>query len=134
MPIILKRKEDLTEDQLEFIEQRLQLPIHTKDIGVSKVWHLYGTGFLAFFYEDSNRLIALIEASGHEVVRPGWWIDSDFRGQGFGKQIIDLLADHLKSRGVKAIGLMHITTHEQEYDIQSERLAIRLRSHFERTR
>lgn len=80
MTILLTRREDLTEKQLALIDQRRQLPIHANDIGVSKIWHLYEAGLLAFFDTETENLVALVEASGHEVVRPGWWIDSDFRG------------------------------------------------------
>jgi len=92
------------------------------------------SGLFAFFEATSGQLVALVEASGINDVRPGWWVDSTFRGRGYGNKVIDLLAQHLKARGVTRIGPMAITTHQQQYDQQSSKLAQRLRSHFEEQR
>ena len=63
-------------------------------------------------------------------MRRVWWVDSAFRGQGYGADVIDLLATELKARGVKRIGRITIATHKGEFDTQSARLVRRLRDHF----
>ena len=127
-------KTALSAAQLKLIAERLSLPEHKNDLGPSKVWSVYSSGLFAYFEATSGRLVALVEASGSNNVQPGWWIDSAFRGQGYGGKVVDLLAEHLKARGVTSIGSMAITTHQQQFDQQSSKLAQRLRRHFEKQR
>lgn len=124
-------KSALSSAQLKLIEERLSLPEHQNDLGPPQVWRIYSSGLFAYFEATSGRLVALVEASGLDNVQPGWWVDTAFREQGYGRKVVDLLAEHLKARGVKSIGSMAITTHQQQYDQQSSKLAQRLRSHFE---
>ncbi|MFZ5555483.1 MAG: GNAT family N-acetyltransferase [Pseudomonadota bacterium] len=127
-------KAALSPAQSQLVHDRLSLPAHRDDLGPPQVWGTYMSGLLAFFEATSGQLVALVEASGRNDVRPGWWVDSAFRGRGYGNKVIDLLAQHLKARGVTRIGSMAITTHQQQYDQQSSKLAQRLRSHFEKQR
>jgi len=124
-------KAELSPERLQLVQERLSLPEHQHDLGPPKVWACYASGLFAFFEETSGQLIALVEASGLDDVRPGWWVDSAFRGRGFGGQVVDLLAQYLKSRGVTHVGKIAITTNQQQYDQQSIKLAQRLRRHFE---
>lgn len=124
-------KAALSSAQSKLIQERLSLPEHRNDLGPPQVWATYVSGLFALFEETSGRLVALVEASGLNDVKPGWWIDSAFRGRGYGKKVIDILAQHLKARGVTRIGPMAITTYQQQYDKQSSKLAQRLRSYFE---
>lgn len=131
MPLTMIEKSALTPAQQRLVETRLDLPEHEHDMGPPKVWKDFHSGMLAYFQGTSGRLVALVEASGDDYVQPGWWIDTDFRSKGYGNQVIDMLADHLKSRGVKHIGPMAITTFQGQHDAASSRLAQRLRKHFE---
>ena len=74
--------------------------------------------------------VAIAEASGHPA-SPGWWIDSKYRGQGLGNELVDLLAEHLKAEGVTNIGRIPIDTHLGSYNTASSKLVQRLRRHFE---
>ena len=131
MCLTMIEKTALSAAQLKLIAERLSLPEHQDDLGPPKVWGVYSSGLFAYFEAASGRLVALVEASGLHNVQPGWWVDSAFRGQGFGRKVVDLLAEHLKARGVTSIGSMAITTHQQQFDQQSKKLAQRLRRHFE---
>ena len=131
MPLILIEKSALTPEQTELIEKRLSWSEHQHDLGPVQVWSIYSSGLFAFFEEVSGQLVALVEASGLNDVQPGWWVDSAFRDRGYGGEVIDLLALHLKARGVTRIGQILITTHQQQYNEQSSKLAQRLKRHFE---
>lgn len=124
-------KAALSPAQLQLVQERLTLPEHQYDLGPPKVWACYVSGLFAFFEKTSGQLVAIVEASGLNDVCPGWWVDSVFRGRGYGRQVVDLLAQHLKVRGVTRIGSIAITTNQQQYDLQSSKLAQRLRRHFE---
>ena len=125
-------KPALTPAQLEVIEARLSLPVHLNDEGPSRAWRTYDpAGLFAFFDTATGSLVALAEAAGGDGVKPGWWVDSAFRGQGYGGEVVDLIAATLKARGVTRIGWILIATRNQEYDEQSGRLVRRLRQHFE---
>ncbi len=120
-------KHDLSPAQLATVTERLALPIHAHDEGPSRAWATYKSGLHAFFDDDSGRLIALVEFGEGPTVRPSWWIDHEFRGQGYGKRIIELLAAHLLAHGVTRIGRVLIASHKQQYDAQSTKLVVRLR-------
>jgi RimJ/RimL family protein N-acetyltransferase len=127
-------KPDLSPAQLALIEARLSLPVHEHDEGPSRAWRTYDpTTLYAYFEQSSGELVALVDANGQDDVKPGWWVDSAFRGRGFGAEVVDLLAAKLKARGVTRIGWILIATHKQEYDAQSGKLVRRLRRHFEET-
>lgn len=132
MCLVIIEKIALSPAQLKLVEERLSLPEHQNDLGPPKVWDCCSSGIFAYFDAASGQLVALVEASGINNVQPGWWIDSSFRGQGYGGKVVDILAENLKARGVTRIGSMAITTHQQLYDEQSIKLAKRLRRHFEK--
>lgn len=134
MRIALFDKADLTSAQLAVIEERLSLPVHEHDEGPSRAWRSYDPSSLyAFFHIGSGALVALVDATGADDVKPGWWVDSAFRGQGYGAEVVDLLAARLKARGVTRIGWVLIASRNREYDAQSGKLVRRLRRHFEET-
>jgi RimJ/RimL family protein N-acetyltransferase len=96
------------------------------------VWHTYQCALYAFIEKDTGLPIAIAEASGRPVAVPGWWIDTQFRGMGYGNELVDLLAARLKAEGVTGIGRIPIDTHRGNYNEQSTRLAERIRAHFEK--
>ena len=126
-------KRALSPAQLAEVEARLSLPVHQHDEGPSRAWRSYDpVSLFAFFDRASGVLVALADAPGHDGATPGWWVDSAFRGQGYGGEVVDLIAADLKARGVTRIGWILIATRHNEYDAQSGRLVRRLRRHFER--
>lgn len=127
MTLVMLPKDALTPAQLAMIDARLALPVHQHDEGPSRAWHSYKSGLYAFLDEASGRLIALVEYGDGASVRPSWWIDHEFRGQGYGNQVMELLARHLLAHGVTRIGWVLIASHKQQYDAQSTKLAQRLR-------
>lgn len=127
MSLTMHAKDDLTTAQLATIAERLALPIHAQDEGPSRAWHHYKSGLYAFFEQEGGRLIGLVEHGAGTSVRPSWWIDHEFRGQGYGNQMMELLARHLLAHGVTHIGWVLIASHNQQYDAQSTKLAKRLR-------
>lgn len=134
MRLEMINKAALSPAQLAEIEARLALPVHQHDEGPSRAWRTYDpAGLFAFFDIASGGLVALAEVAGLDGVKPGWWVDSACRGQGYGGEVVDLIAANLKARGVTRIGWILIATHQQKYDQQSGRLVRRLRRHFEET-
>jgi hypothetical protein len=127
MALVMYDKHDLSPAQLAEVAARLALPIHQHDEGPSRAWASYKSGLYAFFDDANGRLIALVEYGAGTSVRPSWWIDHEFRGQGYGNQVMALLAQHLLAHGVTHIGWVLIASHKQQYDAQSTKLAKRLR-------
>lgn len=127
MSLVMYSKDDLSPAQLATVTARLALPIHAHDEGPSRAWATYKSGLYAFFEQENGRLIALVEYGAGTSVRPSWWIDHEFRGRGYGNQVMELLARHLLANGVTHIGWVLIASHNQQYDAQSSKLAQRLR-------
>jgi RimJ/RimL family protein N-acetyltransferase len=123
-------KNQLTEEQRRQLEKRLAAPEHRNDKGPSQVWNKRADFLYGFIDEESKQPVAIAEASGRPVASPGWWIDSQFRGQGYGNEVVDRLAEYLKRDGVTDIGAINIESYCNEYDEQSTRLARRIRSRF----
>lgn len=128
MDLVIVRKQDLTQDQLDYIDERLALPAHAKDLGPPAVWKMWVNGMYAAVCPESNIPIGIIEASGLPP-SPGWWIDSEYRRQGYGYRLVDALAAYLKLQGVTTIG--HIKV-DGDYQAYSEKLKARFLSHFHR--
>jgi hypothetical protein len=126
----LIKKAELTVIQAEHLQLRLELEMHRDDGGPVKCWNIYSSGLFAFIELDSGLPIAIAEASGNDCVRPGWWIDSDFRNKKYGYELVDLLAEYLKAQGVRQVGPILIQTLQGSYDTRSTKLALRFRSHF----
>lgn len=133
MRLSLVKKADLTAEQSAYLQERLDLDIHRHDGGPSQVWNRYVYGLFAFLEKESNRPVAIVECSAADEVRPGWWIDSDYRGKGYGAEVVDLLAQHLMGIGVKSVGPIPIQTQLGVYDAQSSILAKRFRNHFDKS-
>ena len=116
-------KIQLSPDQLQYLDKRLAAPEHCNDRGPIQIWHTYQSFLYAFVHNDLNVPIAISEASGRPSATPGWWIDHKFRGQGYGNELVDLLAVYLASDGVTKIGLIPIDTYNGQYHEQSCNLA-----------
>ena len=130
MRLTIISKNNLTEGQRQHLDQRLTAFEHLNDNGPIRCWNVYQEYLYAFINREINLPIAIAEASGRPISTPGWWIDSEFRGQGFGNELVDLLAGQLKAEGVIGIGPIPIDSYLGVYDDQSIKLVKRLRGHF----
>jgi len=131
MRLVLVRKEDLLPEQLRALDERLQYSISLEgECGPVRAWYGYTHYLYAFVPAESQAPIAIAEASGRPASSPGWWIDPKFRSQGYGNELIDLLAEYLRADGVTTIMPILIQTPGGKYDTQSRRLALRLLSYF----
>lgn len=131
MRIHLVRKEDLSSEQLATLARKLSdSEAREGECGPIRAWDAYKKYLYAFLEEGTEQPIAIAEGSGRPVSAPGWWIDHGYRGKGYGYELVDLLAAHLKSDGVTTIGTIPIQTPGGAYDEQSQKLVQRLRMHF----
>lgn len=130
MRLRLVPKNELPEQQRQHIDTRLAAPEHQFDGGPAQCWKIYASYLYAFVHRELNLPIAIAEASGRPTAVPGWWIDSQFRGQGYGYELVDLLAAYLKADGATDIGRIPIDTYNGVYNEQSTKLAKRLRERF----
>ena len=131
MRLHLIRKEDLTPDQLGEFDKRLQASIRTEgECGPVRAWYEYTRYLYSFVSRETRTPIAIAESSGRPASGPGWWIDPEFRGQRYGNDLVDALAEHLRKDGVTSILPIQIQTIGGRYDMQSSRLEQRMRSHF----
>ena len=132
MPLTIIPKSQLSTSHLQWIKERLSAPEHAGDCGPPKVWDTYQHGLYAAIDDGSNKVVGLIEASGvKDSVSPGWWLDSTFREQGYGKMLVDALASYLKANGYIGVGRITIQTNGGVYDRASEALARRFKAHFQ---
>lgn len=120
--ITLIEKEKLSKTHSPYIADRLRDPTHSDDAGPAIVWNTYFLGMYAVIDIGLDLAIGLIEASGDKPA-PGWWVDSRFRNQGYGKALVDVLAEHLVRTGIKQLGVIRVQGNSQEY---SRRLVDRL--------
>jgi len=128
-------KNELSVEQLRHLEDRLRAPEHAMDRGPITVWTTYARGLYGVVDEVTAIPIGIVEASGPlDQMGAGWWLDSRFRGKGVGSELADALAAYFKSLGVTGIGRILIDTFGGEHTTASNKLAIRLKSHFPQSR
>jgi RimJ/RimL family protein N-acetyltransferase len=130
MRLRIVRKDELTVEQSQYLDERLGAPEHKHDGGPPTVWHIYQRFLYAFVLIERGLPIGISEASGRPVVVPGWWIDSKYRGQGYGRELVDLLAPYVRADGATSVGAISIQTYQCAYDAQSVRLVQRFHSQF----
>lgn len=134
MRIRLIRKENMSREHLAVLEAKLFYSESLEgDCGPLKSWRAYPRYLYGFLDLASVQPIAIAEASGRPVSKPGWWIDIDFRGKGYGNELVDLLAAELLADVVTTIGSIPIQTPQGRYDTQPRMLVLRLRAHFPQT-
>lgn len=134
--LVLIPKPDLSEAQISLIDARLAAPEHEHDEGPPGVWRRFEAPnqvatLYAFFHKTDGVPVGIAESSGMPITTAGWWIDAQFRGQGYGNELVDLLAEHRKSMGVTGVGRMPITTHHGAHAEASSAMAKRFKAHFE---
>jgi len=137
MHLTLIPRPALSESQQRHLEARLRAPEHRGDKGPPTVWHstYRENGFLVFSIPQEagapNLPIGIVHESGRPLAAVGWWIDFQFRGQGYGSQMACLLGPYLKCQGVKGLSPNHrIDTFNDLYDKASSCLTKKLREFF----
>lgn len=132
MRLAIILKSELSEEQAQYLDSRLTAPEHKDDRGPPAGWHTHQSGLYAFIHRQSNRPIAIASASGPVyAVVPAWWVDSKFRRQGYGNELVDLLAAYLRKEGYTGVGKIVIDTYGGKYLDASTKLAQRFKAHFE---
>ncbi|WP_221794634.1 GNAT family N-acetyltransferase [Oceanobacter mangrovi] len=124
----LVAKNRLSAAHLAYLNNRLQRPEHQNDSGPLKVWNIYCHDLYAVILVKEDIPIGIVEASGRPTCTPGWWIDSQYRGQGYGNYLVDELAEFLLVDDVENIGSIPVTG---QCASQSGKLAERLKHSFE---
>lgn len=132
MRLRLVRKEDLATVGLRRFDERLQASVHLEGLcGPIQAWYRYQRYLYGFVSVVDQEPIAIAEASGRPVSSPGWWVDPACRSMGYGYELVDLLAEHLRGDGVTSIGRVLIRTPGHKYDAQSSKLVSFLRAYFQ---
>jgi RimJ/RimL family protein N-acetyltransferase len=133
--LVLIPKPELSDAQIRLIDARVAAPEHQHDGGPLGSWRQFSASnqlatLYAFLRKEDGVPIGIVEASGLPITTPAWWIDSKFRGRGYWRELVDLLAAHLKSKGVTGVGRMPIITYQGAHDEASIAMAKRFKAHF----
>jgi RimJ/RimL family protein N-acetyltransferase len=123
MKIRIVEQSELNQNQVTFIKKRLSLKEHRYDQGPCRCWEIYQYGMYAAVGENETDIIALLEVSGPKgAVEPGWWVDIQYRGQGYGELIVKAFSSHFRRKGCYGIGNIRVFTTKGQYDEASEKL------------
>ncbi len=128
--ISLVPKLELGPELLGALTARIFASEHETDTGPRTVWHHpgYQDKFYAILLTEPRVAIGTIYVAGtSDHTDVAWWIDSLYRGKGYGRAAVEVLAAMLKVQGVRRIGPLPIMG---DYEA-SRRLAKQLKSHFE---
>jgi len=121
-------KGDLTARQSDYVRARMCLPQHADDEGPRHVWDNPSCEHLLLGVLMGSTAIGAVYHGGPPYARDvAWWLDSEYRGRGLGRAMVDALALRLKSAGVTGIGEISI---QGRYGQQSSALVRRLKRHF----
>ncbi len=126
----LVAKLNLTQEQLQHLDFRLSRPEHKFDCGPGSVWDSsgYQPNLFAVVLVASGEPVGVVYRSGlPNQINASWWIDSRYRGKGYGSEMIDRLAELLMEEGATGIGDIVINTFRGEYDLASRQLVSRLK-------
>jgi hypothetical protein len=112
--IRIVRKIDLNQPQLDILDHATAAA--GSEPGPSSVWHMPACldKLRAIVLESTHTPIGLFHVGGPpEAIDVGWWIRSEYRGQGYCSEALALLADTLKAEGVT--GLAKILILDADY-------------------
>lgn len=127
----------LTQEQEAILRGRIDDPVHKFDHGPTTVWNTYSHSpqkFHVFVLKKSGDLVGITFFSGPlQCADAGWWIDSIHRGQHYGNEMVDRLAEELKRLGFYDVGEILVSTFADKWHAQSSTLRKRFRAHFDRT-
>jgi RimJ/RimL family protein N-acetyltransferase len=133
MRLVIMRRDMLSTKQTRDLESRLANPENQHDKGPPTVWDIYSHSskqFFAFVLKDTRQAIGIVHVSISPNADAGWWIDSQFRGKGYGNELVDLLANRLKEIGYTSAEGITIDTFAGQYHNRSQRLRERFQAHF----
>ncbi len=130
MNLTVVGRSDLSTEQLERLEVRLQHQDHAHDGGPIGDWN--NPGYALRLYaavEDCGDVAAIFYVSDDRAAASvAWWLDSKHRNQGIGSKAVDALCKYMKMHGWSGVAPTIIQTFEGRYDTASRRLVDRLRS------
>ena len=133
MRVRIIRKADLSDGQTQSLRSRVQLDKHEFDSGPCAVWDnppYKGNIFIALESATDDPIGILYRGCPNDALDVGWWLDSSFRGAGYGSEMIDRFASILKGEGVTRIGPITVDTYKGLYNEASAKLVRRLKAHF----
>lgn len=133
MRIEIIPKEKLNVEQTTYLRERVAADEHRFDSGPCHDWEMESLRSHLFIVllKKSNQPIGILYRGGpKEATTMAWWLDYKFRGQLFGKEMVNLFAKILKEEGVTGIGQIVINTHQGRYNAASENLTRKLKAIF----
>jgi hypothetical protein len=131
--VSIVKRQALASEKLRYLTDRLFALEHELDTRPTSVWHLesYAPNLYAILLKSSDLPIGILYVGGPKnAIDVSWWIDSRYRGLGYGGEAVDMLAALLKADGVTGVGGIMIQAYEGNY-IASSKLAKRLRKLFD---
>lgn len=132
--ITITPRTELSPEQIDIVSARIDAVEHTFDNGACKSWHdvtLYPHLYVAQVAKPSHWVGVLYADGQPNEISASWWLDSKFRGQGLGSEMVDAFAAYLKKyKNVTGVGDIRVDTFKGEYHAQSSALAVRFKNHF----
>ena len=134
MRISIIRKTQITKAQLDYLRKRVSLPEHAHDIGPCSNLDddPYAPNLFIIVHNESQKPIGILHRGGpKEAIEVGWWIDSEYRGQGYGSEAVDLFAELLiEEEGVTGVGNIRVVTYGEKHTEESIKLRKKFIGHF----
>lgn len=124
-------KTELPKDKADDMQKRVEAPEHNHDRGPCTVWNDPGAQTNLFVAVDArtNTPIGILHRGGEKNnISAGWWMDSSFRGKGYGTAMVSEFARMLKKKeGVTGVSPILIDSFQGQYNEQSAKLATRFK-------
>src|SRR5207253_644170 len=117
-----------------YLRDRTTADEHRDDGELCRTWEMESLASFIFvvFLKENNMPIGLLYRGGPPTATSvSWWIDLPLRRRGLGNEMVDLFATFLKGEGVTGIAPLPIEPYQGRQNIASEKLATRLRKHFD---
>jgi RimJ/RimL family protein N-acetyltransferase len=133
MRIKIIKRQNLNEEQVTDLRARTTADEHLHDPGPCHSWDMESLASFIFVVvlKETDKAIGLLYRGGPpNATSVSWWIDQRYRERGFGNEMVDLFATILKEEGVTGIAPLPIEPYQGQQNVASERLAARLRKHF----
>lgn len=137
MRIAIVKREKLNQEQTSHLRGRTTADEHRGDGVLCRDWEMKSLASMIFvvLLKETFEPIGLFYRGGPKnAISVSWWLDQKFRRRGIGNEMVDLFAKVLKREGVTRIVPLTIEPYRGQRNIASEKLAKRLREHFDNTR